>query len=541
MIRFVCSSVLLLAIAVPLRALADPVDDGTAAPSGLTPTTMTLAQLRHHRQAVAAAHTNAPSLAHWTIVHAGDTGTIDEAYRGDDYRVDSTLHGMHTAYGSFGGRTWDQDENGEVVYEHDLHQRTGLDRRAESQLTSSAAAIIGEVQQPQRAYVVRLSPPGGRLEYVFYDASTYAIVRREEAEDGTRVVTTYDDFKSAGDATMAWHIRRYVTNTDDTTDEQLVSYDRTSPVADSALAIPASTSPLHFTSGQTLPVTVLSDRVIVRVRINGRPVNLQLDSGADTILIDRSVLDALRIPVFGDHQAMVAGRFRLGHAVVPKIELGTAELDKAYVGAAPFADVATDHTVVAGLLGFDFIAGSVLKIDYVNSTLTLFDPSTFTAPAGAIVQSIDAEDRVPVLAATIGGIAAPHFIMDTGADRSTLFSSYVKAHPQNTRDMGLGTQQRESYPFEQTFMGVGGEINYRPLELGPFSVAGVTFPTWLFEATYNAASFEDEDFDGLIGQDLLRYFDVYIDYAHEKVYFVPNQRYRDRYAVVLAPNIRAIG
>ncbi|MBV9270442.1 MAG: hypothetical protein JO165_05065 [Candidatus Eremiobacteraeota bacterium] len=51
----------------------------------------------------------------------------------------------------------------------------------------------------------------------------------------------------------------------------------------------------------------------------------------------------------------------------------------------------------------------------------------------------------------------------------------------------------------------------------------------MFTVTHDAAAFESEDFDGLIGQDVLRNFDVYLDYAHLKVYLVPNDRYRQRW------------
>ena len=47
--------------------------------------------------------------------------------------------------------------------------------------------------------------------------------------------------------------------------------------------------------------------------------------------------------------------------------------------------------------------------------------------------------------------------------------------------------------------------------------------------TQNDASFELEDYDGLIGQDFLRNFDVYLDYPHSTVYLVPNDRFRSRW------------
>jgi hypothetical protein len=47
--------------------------------------------------------------------------------------------------------------------------------------------------------------------------------------------------------------------------------------------------------------------------------------------------------------------------------------------------------------------------------------------------------------------------------------------------------------------------------------------------TQNPNAFNQEDYDGLIGQDVLRNFDLYFDYAHSKIYIVPNERYRNRW------------
>jgi hypothetical protein len=52
---------------------------------------------------------------------------------------------------------------------------------------------------------------------------------------------------------------------------------------------------------------------------------------------------------------------------------------------------------------------------------------------------------------------------------------------------------------------------------------------WLFSAVKYAPAFEGEDYDGLIGQDVLRNFDLYFDYPQSKVFFVPNDRYRQRW------------
>ena len=150
-------------------------------------------------------------------------------------------------------------------------------------------------------------------------------------------------------------------------------------------------------------------------------------------------------------------------------------------------------------------------------------------PSGATALPIALDDDVPMIDAGIAKAIGHLFILDTGADRSALFTSFVSAHPDDVVDLGLGDRELEQYPFVTDFQGVGGLVKYRPLQVGPFTFAGYVFPKWMFTGTHGAPSFEGDDFDGLVGQDVLRNFDVYLDYAHEKIWLVPNARYNARW------------
>lgn len=104
--------------------------------------------------------------------------------------------------------------------------------------------LIGQTDQPVSAYVVKVAPPGGRLEYVFFDRHTGLIDRIEAADSGERVVTSYDDFHTANGITRAWHVR--ITSPTHDEDEQLVALRYDAPVRDEDLAEPSSTRLLTF-------------------------------------------------------------------------------------------------------------------------------------------------------------------------------------------------------------------------------------------------------------------------------------------------------
>ena len=208
--------------------------------------------------------------------------------------------------------------------------------------------------------------------------------------------------------------------------------------------------------------------------------------------------------------------------------LGDISIENAHATSLPFEQWTADGKTIAGLLGFDFIHDVVWHVDYANGTVEAIDPATFVPPAGAHGFPVTFDDRVPALDMTIAGVGATT-VLDTGADRSTLFSPFAQAHAAILLDKGLGTAMQAAYPFVDDLAGVGGQVEYRPLQAGPFVLGPWTFPKWLFYVTQRAPAFEIEDYAGLLGQDVLRNFDLYLDYPHAKVYLLPNERFRQRW------------
>lgn len=526
-------SVLIAAgLAIALLGADAVKDDGTAPPAGIAPTTATLSSvLGMHRHSLGTLAKGVPDteVDRWTIKTQGLDGTASTVYSGKDSRYDRQLGPLHTAYGELAGRSWHQNENGEVVVERGLHTLDDVSDRALA-TGGKGVTLLGTVSKPVSAYVVKVAPKGGRTEYVFYDRSTGLIVRREVARRGRRVVTTYDDFRTTDGVTEAWHFHESDGRPENDEDYVRASLEIGKPVDPKLLAIPAATSPVTFAKPQvSIPIKMDGDRIVVPTRIQGHTVDFQLDSGAGGVVLDTAIVDALKLEVYGSSLGDTAGTYREGTAIVPQIDIGDIALTNLVVQSAPFTFWSDAKTPVAGLMGFDFIDGAVLHIDYEHSTLEAFDPKTFVPPAGATALPIALDDDVPLVDAGIAKAVGHLFIVDTGADRSALFSNFVAAHPDAAVDLGLGDQILASFPFVTDFDGVGGTVDYRPLQVGPFTFAGYSFPRWLFSGTRNAPGFEGDDLDGLIGQDVLRNFDVYLDYAHEKIWLVPNDRYKSRW------------
>lgn len=472
---------------------------------------------------------------HWSVTEADLTGTEVQTASGADYRVDRTLGGSSEAEGSLGGRSWSQNNNGEVTVESGVHQRVAIDDRAfesalsHPQLPSGEVRFDGRVSQPYDAFVIVVNPPSGVLETLYIDAATSLLDERVLSYPGHTIVYTYDDYRTTLGLTFPWHVHENIDDGRQEIDMRLTDAQIGGPVDPSLLAIPTSRSIVSFAQPTvTLPAKIVGDRVIVEVQLGTRTVNLQVDSGASSIVLDHAIVAALGYPEQGHITGETAGPYIESDAIVPEMAIGGVTMQNVHVASIPFASLAGDEPV-AGLLGFDFLDSVVLHIDYANGTVTAIQPQAFVPPANAVAIPIALDDQIPAISASIESVPSIRMLVDTGADRSLLFSSFATEHPSALVDRGLGTELEAQSPFLGDFEGVGGRIQYRPIDLGPLHVGAWSFPQWLFQLTQDPSKFEIEDYDGILGQDFLRYYDLYLDYPHGRILLAPNARYTERF------------
>lgn len=471
----------------------------------------------------------------WNVTEGDLTGTEVDVTSGSDYRTDRTLGTSTESEGSLGGRAWSENNNGEVTYESGIHDRIEIDQRAfENALQNPHLAfgnvrLEGVVTQPYDAYLVVVDPPSGVPETLYIDTSTSLLDERVVSYPGHTLTFTYGDYRTTLGLTFPWHVHETIDNGLREVDRRLGDAEIGVPVDPSLIAIPPSRGIVAFTQPTvSLPAKIIGDRIIIAVQLGTHTVNLQLDSGASSIVLDNAIVSALGYSEQGHLTEETAGIYTESDAVVPNMWIGGLGMANVHVASIPFASVAGDEPV-AGLLGFDFLDCVVLHIDYADGNVTAIEPQSFIPPPDAVALPIALDDNIPAVLVSLGGVSPIRMLVDTGADRSLLFSSFATEHPSALVDQGLGAEMEAQSPFLGTFEGVGGSIEYRPIDLGPLRVAAWSFPHWLFQLTQDPSKFEIEDYDGILGQDFLRYYDLYLDYPHDRILLVPNARYTERF------------
>lgn len=518
------------AIAAANSSTPDPSDQP---PPGISPTTVSLAQvLRAYRTSEGKPDKTVSTVREIDAISAyGETGTQTYTQSGTDYVQTTQLGPSTTSSGSLHGKRWEQNENGYTTSLTGMHPEEELSSGALSKavhgVSMDSVKLLGTVTTPVNAYVVEVHPKGGRHEWLFFDTTTGRLVRREASRTGHRLVWTYDDFRTTGGTTESWHDHFSDGFAGNDIDTRTTSLQLGTAVSPADLAIPASRSPLHFPAGVTdvqLPARIEYGVIIVRLTINGRGLDFQLDSGASNIVIDADVARQLGLQTFGQRTQAVAGDFEASDAIVPQIQIGQLTMTNVTVHCLPFASNWDEHTKIVGLLGYDFLAGAVVKVDYLNQTVDAFDYSAFKAPSGQSFQvPIRLDDNVPIATAQVGNGTAGQFIVDTGSFAVLVFPSFVSANANELLDFGYTEGKRTFYPVV-TSEGVGGQVSLMPLQASTFRFATVGFNDFtVLDAIRAQSDFKDEDLDGLIGHTLLKYFDLYFDYRDSMLILQPNK------------------
>jgi predicted aspartyl protease len=490
-----------------------------ASSPGRAATPTSAAALMKHAMAALEAARPTSEIVEWTIVAGGLRGTQREVRRGTDLIETTVLGPFTTLRGSIAGKAWHQDENGTTVLD---------EPEPAAGATPAPALRLTRVTRPRDLWLVTAQLPAGGVRKTYYDPADLTIVR-EEVERGTHSAhVDYTDFRPwNGGRRRAWR----ASGGDDRGNafvQTIVRDDVAPAIDDAAFAIPPNRRTLvEFPSDVnqvTLPATVEGGRIHVRVDVDGNPLTFVLDTGASGIVLDAQAAKDIKLPSYGSSALTVAGTFASTRVIAPMVRVGSLVMRDVVMQTAPI-DAREGTTRVDGLLGFDFIAGAVLRIDYIDpGSVTAIRPSIFTPPLLATsAMPIRLSRQVPVVSVGIGTATSDDMIVDTGAQAPVLlFDRFVKAHPDAVADRGFAAPFD---PAQNIVDGVGGRVPIVPLRIASVRFADLEFRNYLVLRARDAGAFGDVADDGLLGSLFLRFYTLYVDYPGRTLYFEPNENY----------------
>src|SRR5258705_5339227 len=178
---------------------------------------------------------------------------------------------------------------------------------------------------------------------------------------------------------------------------------------------------------------------------------------------------------------------------------------------------------IDGIIGYSLLSRYIVKLDYDSMKLSFHSKGTIRYPRGgyllkpAISQLVAQPLRVRDEKAI-----NTRFIYDMGAGVCMLLSRDF------ITDSNFIDKRKKSWVKEGE--GLGGKIDMellviKEVKLGPYRFRSV--PVYVFDDENNITSYPY--MGGLIGNDILRRFNVIINYAKSDIYITPNTHYAEAF------------
>ncbi len=178
---------------------------------------------------------------------------------------------------------------------------------------------------------------------------------------------------------------------------------------------------------------------------------------------------------------------------------------------------------IDGIIGYSFLRRYIVRLDYDNLVMEVYSPGSFKYPRGGYLLRPNFS-TLPLQVATIADerVINSRFIFDTGAGLSFLLSKDF------VDDSAVFKKNRKFYPTQAE--GLGGKRQMeiavaKEVKLGPFKFKRV--PIHVFEDDFNVTSYPM--LGGLVGNDILRRFNVILNYPEQSIHLKPNSHYNEAF------------
>lgn len=280
-----------------------------------------------------------------------------------------------------------------------------------------------------------------------------------------------------------------------------------------------------------LPFKLVRNLVVIKLKINGKgPFNFILDTGVGLMLItEPKLVDSINLQNKRTIKMSGLGQGDAFEAyVTPPLKVEIPGLTSYDVAAAILK---TDHfnlsnfvgIPIHGLLGYEFFSNLAVKLDFTDSTVTVYKSRNARVFRKGEKIPISIESHKPYLQAKVklpnGTEQMCKLVIDLGA-----------GHPVSLENMIKKNGLPQKFVIANLGVGLAGPIfgflsRIDEIDFGKYKVKSVitSFPNDYDEATLQNMSVQR---DGNLGVGILKRFTVIFDYPDNVIYLKPNEYYR---------------
>ncbi|MGF6845468.1 hypothetical protein QFZ51_000703 [Chitinophaga sp. W3I9] len=183
---------------------------------------------------------------------------------------------------------------------------------------------------------------------------------------------------------------------------------------------------------------------------------------------------------------------------------------------------------VDGIIGYSLLSRYIVTIDYDTEEIIIYSKGKYTYPRGGQLLR-PSLTQIPLISAPLKNAVRTitnRYYFDTGAGMCLLLSSQFV----NDSSVLQGKKRRTKKIIQTEAQGLGGKMTMSLTTVNEFRIGNYSFrnvPTYVFDDKSNVTAYPF--LGGMIGNDLLRRFNITLNYSKKEIYMLPNTHFRDMF------------
>lgn len=270
--------------------------------------------------------------------------------------------------------------------------------------------------------------------------------------------------------------------------------------------------------------------VVLQAKLDNYPDTLQflLDTGSAGISLDTSTCIRLGIQLTPSDKIVrgLGASKNISFAYDRSLHFPGLTLDSLDFHVNDYQLISQVYGIqIDGIIGYSFLNRYIVQVDYDKEEIVVYTFGSFRYPRGGHLMRPNLT-YIPVVTSPLrsGKRETNHrYYFDTGAGMCLLLST------QFVKDSALLLRRKvKVIPTEA--QGLGGKMQMFITTISEFRIGTYNFrnvPTYLFDDVTNITSYPS--LGGMIGNDLLRRFNITLNYRRKEIYLMPNTHFRDQF------------
>ncbi len=254
-------------------------------------------------------------------------------------------------------------------------------------------------------------------------------------------------------------------------------------------------------------------------------MNFILDTGSGGISLDSTTAKALNISLVPSDKTIkgIGGIRKVSFLYGSTLHLPGLDVRSLDFHVNDYELLSYSYGIhIDGIIGYSFLSRYIVNINYDNRIITVYSNGDFNYLDGGHML-YPAFTTLPIQTVEFRESKnfSQRFYFDTGAGLNFLLSEEYVTDSSVLR-------KRKKTPMLTQAEGLGGKLTMRlttvkNMKLGPYKFRNV--PTLLFEDNSNVTAYPF--LGGLIGNELLRRFNVTLNYNRHEIHIIPNSHFND--------------